>query len=348
MAEQINVEEVNPKKEKDVDLDLQDAKEQDVEVKEEQKKEDPKLNVGEVDLGYTGHDPKEKGDAKIKVEEVEEKQEEPVEEKKEEPKKEEPVNLAKKKDDYQSRINQLTGRYREAQRRERAALDYAKGLQKKFDTAQKKFDAIDEQHLKELDARVDAQREQVKTVLKDAIEKNDHDKQMEAVDKLTQLGVQKERARLELENKANIKKQQEEENKNVEAKTSSETPPQPKNISNRAKKWAEKNTWFGNDEVMTSAAEQIHKNVVMEGIAVDSDEYYNEIDSRLGNYFPNLKGEEAEQPKKEQKKPVQTVASAGRKQEGRRTVRLTASQVAIAKKLNVPLDEYAKYVKEDK
>ena len=293
MAEQkINVEELEPKKEKDV------------EVKEQEKKEEPKLNVGEVDLGYADHEKVAKDKAEIKVEEETEapKKEEPVKEEKQE----KPVNLKKRKDDYQSRINQLTGKYRESQRREKAALDYAKGLQKKIDDVQKKYTQTDEQYLKEVDARVDAQREQVKIVLKDAVEKGDHDKQMEALDKLTQLGVQKEKARLELENRAEIKKQQDEQQKqNVEAKTSSETTQQSKPISNRAKEWAEKNTWFGNDEVMTSAAEQIHKNVIMEGIEVDSDEYYNEIDTRLKGYFKNL-DQPQDEPKVEQRKPVQT------------------------------------------
>lgn len=347
MAEQIKAEELEPKNETQVDLDTSNLKEQDVEVKEQEKKEEPKLNVGEVDLGYADHEKVAKDKAEIKV--VQETEEAPKkEESKQEEIQEEPVNLKKKKDDYQSRINQLTGRYRESQRREKAALDYAKSLQKKIDDVQKKYTQTDEQYLKEVDARVDAQREQVKIVLKDAVEKGDHDKQMEALDKLTQLGVQKEKARLELENRAEVRKQQEQEQKqNVEAKTSSETVNQPETISPRAKKWAEENTWFGNDEVMTSAAEKIHKNVILEGIEVDSDEYYNEIDTRLKKYFKPL-NQTNDEPKVEQRKPVQTVASAGRKQEGRRTVRLTASQVAIAKKLNVPLDEYAKYVKEDK
>ena len=158
---------------------------------------------------------------------------------------------------------------------------------------------------------------------------------MEANDKLTQLAVQKEKARLELENRAQQKKIQEEESKqkqNVEANQSTaDNTPQPSEISDKAKAWAEKNEWFGKDEIMTAAAEKIH----------------NEIDSRLKGYFPNaFNQEQDDKPKQEQRKPVQTVASAGRKQEGRRTVKLTASQVAIAKKLNVPLDEYAKYVKE--
>ena len=116
----------------------------------------------------------------------------------------------------------------------------------------------------------------------------------------------------------------------------------------RAKKWAEENKWFGTDEVMTNAAITIHNNISQEGIEVDSDEYYNEVNSRLRKYFPESFDDTNDEPKKETPKPVQTVASAGRSRQGRRTVKLTKSQVAIAKRLGVPLEEYARYVKEDK
>ena len=175
---------------------------------------------------------------------------------------------------------------------------------------------------------------------------------MEANDKLTQLAVEKEKARIEIANREAQKK--EEENKpqqqNVEAETqnTSETSQQPQ-ITPKAKEWAEKNKWFGNDEVMTNAAITIHNNIAQEGIEVDSDEYYNEVDSRLRKYFPESfeSAGNNDEPKKETPKPVQTVASAGRSQQGRRTVKLTKSQVAIAKRLGVPLEEYARYVKED-
>ena len=174
---------------------------------------------------------------------------------------------------------------------------------------------------------------------------------MEANDKLTQLAVEKEKARLEIANREELKKAEEEKNKqqpNVQADTSnsgtSEPAPQ---ITPRAKKWAEDNILFGNDEVMTNAAITIHNNISQEGIAVDSDEYYIEVNARLKRYFPERFDGAKDEPK-EKPKPVQTVASAGRSQQGRRTVRLTKSQVAIAKRLNVPLEEYARYVKEDK
>ena len=339
-------------KEKEVELDTDNVKEENIEVKEDTSKEkEPNLNVGEVDLGYTGHEEKTEKKDEPKIEITEDVKEEVVEEKKVEPKSEEKPNLNESRRDYQKRIDKLVFQKKEAERREKAALEYAQGIQKKFDTNLRKLDSTDEQYLKELDARVDAQREQVKVALQQAIEKQDASKMMEANDKLTQLAVEKEKARLEIANREEKKKLAEEnkQQKNVQADTSnsgtSDSMPQ---ITPKAKKWAEENSWFGNDEVMTNAAITIHNNISQEGIEVDSEEYYNEVNSRLRKYFPDSFDAAKDEPKKETTKPVQTVASAGRSQQGRRTVKLTKSQVAIAKRLNVPLEEYARYVKEDK
>ena len=341
-------------KEHEVELDTDNVKEENVSVEEKSKKEEsPNLNVGEVDLGYTGHDkPEEDKTEKPQIEVTEDKPETPVEEKVESKTEEEKPNLNESRRDYQKRIDKLVFQKKEAERREKAALDFAQGIQKKFDSNLKKLNSTDDQYLKELDARVDAQREQVKVALQSAIESQDASKIMEANDKLTQLAVEKEKARLEMTNREEKKKAEEEKSKqqqNVQAEPqtaeTSQTAPQ---ITPRAKKWAEENTWFGTDEVMTNAAITIHNNISQEGIEVDSDEYYNEVNSRLKGYFPESFSNTNDEPKKETPKPVQTVASAGRSQQGRRTVKLTKSQVAIAKRLNVPLEEYARYVKEDK
>jgi hypothetical protein len=111
--------------------------------------------------------------------------------------------------------------------------------------------------------------------------------------------------------------------------------------SKKAKFWAEKNEWFGNDKILTGAAFTFHDDLISQGFDAESDEYYNEIDKLMRDTFPQRFN------KQEQKKPVQTVASAQRNQAGRRSVKLTKSQIAIAKKLGVPLEEYAKYVKEN-
>ena len=341
-------------KEHEVELDTDNVKEENVSVEEKSKKEEsPNLNVGEVDLGYTGHDkPEEDKTEKPQIEVTEDKAETPVEEKVESKTEEEKPNLNESRRDYQKRIDKLVFQKKEAERREKAALDFAQGIKKKFDSSVQKLNSTDDQYLKELDARVDAQREQVKVALQSAIESQDASKIMEANDRLTQLAVEKEKARLEMANREEKKKVEEENNKqqqNVQAAPqtaeTSQTTPQ---ITPRAKKWAEENEWFGTDEVMTNAAITIHNNISQEGIEVDSDEYYNEVNSRLKRYFPESFGNTNDEPKKETPKPVQTVASAGRSQQGRRTVKLTKSQVAIAKRLNVPLEEYARYVKEDK
>jgi len=334
------------KKPQEVELDTDDVKEESVEVKQEEKKDEaPKLNLGEVDLGYTSHDKSEKKEKLPEGVEIQEEKIETKPEEKKEVKEEKPVdNLKEQSTNYQKRINKLVYQVNEAKRREKAATDYAKGLQKKYDTTIKKYDALDQKNLKEFDARVDAQREQVKVSLKQAIEANDPQKIMEANDALTKLAVEKEKARLEMENREQLQQQQKQ---NVEAKPK-ETPSEPPQITPRAKEWAEKNKWFGEDKIMTDAAVSIHQQVVQEGIEVDSDEYYNEVNSRIGKYFPDAFENTTKEEVKEQPKPVQTVASAGRKQHGRRTVKLTKSQVAIAKRLGVPLEEYAKYVKEEK
>ena len=300
-----------------VELDIDDVKEQELQVEEQKTEERPELES--VDLGYT--DPIKKD---VKSEVVEEK---PVEDKTTED------NLSSMSDKVQKRIDGLTRKMREAERREKAALDYAKGLQKKYSDAEKRFTTSDDNYLKEYEARVDSQREQVKGVLKKAIEEQDSDKIMEANDKLTQLAVEKEKARIQTQQKEQQKKQAEEEQKQAQEQP---TPQQPK-PSERAMRWKDDNDWFGKDKVMTNAAYGVHEDLVSQGFDAESDDYYTEIDRKLREYFPHKFSAD--------KKPVQTVASAGRKQEGRRTVRLTRSQVAIAKKLGVPLEEYAKYVK---
>ena len=292
------------------------------ELNVEQKKEEERPQLEEVDLGYT--DPNKKNtEAKV------------VDEKKTE---EKPSNLNEISSSVQRRIDQLTKRYREAERREKAALDYAKGIQDKYKKTETTLNTVDDNYLKEFDARIDAQREQVKSNLKNAIQNNDADKIMEANDLLARLSVEKEKARI-----LQDKKKEEQETKKTQPETTeqaqpqSQPQPQRKEPSPKATSWADKNSWFGKDKVLTNAAYGIHEDLVAQGFDPESDDYYNEIDFKMREYFPNKFEKE--------KRPTQTVASAGRKQEGRRTVKLTRSQVAIAKKLGVPLEEYAKFVK---
>jgi hypothetical protein len=323
----------------EVELDLDDAKEQDIQIETKEEKSDkPNLNVGEVDLGYTSHD-KETKNKEVSVEEIEDK---PVNK---EVKKEEEVkdDLSSLNESVQKRIDKLTRRYREAERREQAALEFARGLHKKYETSEKRLDSADEQYLKEFDARVDAQREQVRIKLRSAIEANDADAIMQANDELTQLAVQKEKAKLQMADRTERLKQLEEQKKiqASEIQEQQKAKPVAPEPSPKAKSWAQKNTWFGNDKIMTNAAFTIHEDLVGMGVDVESEEYYNEIDKRMKDNFPHKFSIQ-----EQRREPVQQVASAGRQQQGRKTVRLTKSQVAIAKKLGVPLEEYAKYVKE--
>jgi len=319
----------------EVEIDLDDVKETNVQVEETKQEEskEPNLNSGEVDLGYTEHD-KEQPKEDVAVEEV---QEEPTQETKQQS---EPDDLSEVSESVKKRIDKLTRKFREAERREQAALDFAKGLQKKYDDTQTKYDSTDEKYLKEFDARVDAQREQVKKKLKDAIESNDAEAIMQANDELTQLTVEKEKARIKMaDREARLKQLEEQKNAPKEDPIAERTTEQSE-PSKRAKDWASKNAWFGNDKIMTNAAMTVHEDLVGMGVDVESDEYYNEIDKRMKDNFPHRFASQ------EQRRPVQKVASAGRSQQGRRSVRLTKSQVAIAKKLGVPLEEYAKFVKE--
>lgn len=323
------------KKQPEVELDTDDVNETEIQLKDkiQDKKSEPNLNVGEVDLGYTTYDNKKEEKAQIIVDE----QEKPVQSKVE-TKEESTDDLSNLSEGVQKRIDKLTRKYREAERREQAALDYAKALQKKYSDFEQKYDSGEEAYIKEFDARVDAQREQVKIKLKEAYEAQDVNKIAEAQDELTRLTVEKEKARIKVAEREARAKQAKERPVETTAQPvqREQIPPQP---SEKAKAWAQKNTWFGNDKIMTNAAFTIHEDLVGMGVEVESDEYYNEINKRMTESFPHKFAQE-------QRKPVQTVASAGRKQEGRRTVRLTKSQVAIAKKLGVPLEEYAKYVKE--
>ncbi len=300
-----------------VELDTDDVQEENVSVQEQPKEEKPEQV--EVDLGYK--DPV-KQETKAKVVTTEETPEAQTED-----------NLPEHTQNVQKRIDQLTRKMREAERREKAALDYAKGLQKKYSDAEAEAKKFDQNFISEFDSRVDAQREQVKATLKTAIENNDADQIMELNDKLTQLAVEKEKARLKKQQFEDEKAKQEAAPQQPQAQQVQQPQPDP---SPKAKEWAEKNTWFGNDSVMTNAAFGVHQELVDKGFDGESDEYYNEVDKRMREYFPQKFSEDT--------KPVQTVASAGRKQKGRKVVKLTRSQVAIAKKLGVPLEEYAKFV----
>ena len=325
-----------------VDLDTDDVKETNVQVEEqqEQKSEKPNLNLGEVDLGYQTYNKDDK-EEKPEISVEEDKPDQISQESK--PKE----NLQEYSEGVQKRIDKLTKKMREAERREQAALAYAEGLKKKYSDVKSKYDEIDENYVKQYDARIDSERDQVKAKLKSAIEMNDSEAIISAQEDLARLTVEKERAKITIADREKRKKNTEVSEQ--EAQSQSNQPMQQvenqvNNPSPKAREWAEKNAWFGQDQYMTQTAFQIHENLVGEGFDVDSDEYYNEIDKQIKEVYPHKFAES--EPQEQSKKPVQTVATASRGKSGRRSVKLTKSQVAIAKKLGVPLEEYAKYVKE--
>ena len=323
----------------EVELDTDGVVEQNVDVPEAKEPDESFAPKENVDLGYTDVSKEEDnvtGEKTAKELLQETKQAEPEPEKKVEP--EDDEGLKDYSDKVQKRIKKLTFQVREAERKERAALDYAKGLKEKFESAEKRFEETDTNYLKEYDARIDAERDQAKNALKLALDSQDSEKIMEANDALTKLAVEKEKVSMSLQDKEARKKEQESQPQAQEQVT----PP----VSQRAQKWAEDNDWFGSDRVLTNAAKRIHEELVQQGIDGESDEYYNQINKRMKEYFPQKFAQSSTEEQPQKATPVQNVASVSRRQGGRKSVKLTKSQVVIAKKLGVPLEEYAKYVKE--
>lgn len=326
---------------KTVDLDTDGYEDKDV-VVQDAKKEDNKIKIVNEEVIPDGTVVNQHKEDKVDVQ-VQEEVEKPKEEVKPQTKHDDLASYSK---DVRSRINELTGKMREAQRRERAALQYAKGLQKQVEEVKSRFPKIEESYLKEFEARVESDQVQATRELQAAIESQDAVAISKANQRLVQISIEKERL-------SNTKYMREQEAEKVKAAPKQEFSEDqvyanmPK-TSEKAKKWAEKNDWFLNDEIMTEAALKIDARIKGEGIEVDSDEYYNELDKRLRDYFPQKftnSQPQVDEVKQEQRKPVQNVATASRNQTGRRTVRLTKSQLAISKKLGVPPEEYAKYVK---
>ena len=243
----------------------------------------------------------------------------------------------------QGRISQLTKRFREEERQKQTAIEFAENVRKENENLKNRINALDEGYMTQFDGRVSSEIDSTKQALREAHETGDVDKLVQAQEDLANLTVQKSNADV-----ARTKKVQ-----RVESETPAPPPlppqptqPQPQATPDpKAEAWAAENTWFGNDEVMTYGAFGIHRRLVEdEGFDPTSDAYYAELDSRLRNEFPNKLD-----PKSKTnggRKVASAESSASRKKTGRKTVRLTPSQVAIAKKLNVPLEEYAKYVRD--
>ena len=270
------------------------------------------------------------------------------------PAKEEPVKEETKQDTLEEysegvkkRISKLTRKMREAESREKAALDYASGSKREIEITRDQVKANEEKYDKAFTEKVKESMTSAQQELADAISSGDAQKQVAANRKIAALSIEEARLnaaeKMRTDTKEQVKTPDDKDymrHRETPKELPSETPPDP-----QAQAWAEKNDWFGQDRAMTFTAFEIHKDLVeKEGFDPKSQDYYAEIDKRIRVDFPHKldKGGSINTTK-----PVQTVASASTSaarsiKPGRKTVKLTPSQVAIAKKLNVPLEDYAK------
>jgi len=313
----------------------------------EDKKQEPMIDVGEnegaeINLDENNEQTKAVAEEKIEVQQEEEKpvveskkEEKPVEQKTE-VKKEQESELEKYSESVKKRIAKLTFEKREAERQKEEAIRFAQAVKQE---AENKYSKLDKTYVSEFEKRVKTNLEAVRTALKNAIESGNVDAQIVAQEQLASLNIDAARLGALKAREQNAVKSDVRRDINITPQQA-ETP----NVDPKAEDWASKNSWFGSDSAMTYTAFDLHKRLVNEeGFDPKGDDYYAEIDKRIRLEFPH-KFAKIEDNSIERAKPAQTVASAKRpSQTGRKkTVKLTPSQVAIAKRLGVPLEEYAK------
>ena len=311
---------------------------------EEEKKNEPMVDIDtsgpEVEVNLEQETKQEEPKETLQVEET--KEEIKVEETKEPEVKEETEDKKKELEDYsdgvQKRIAKLTKKWREAERQKEAALEYAKGVKQEQQTLKTKLSTIEPNYVTAMEGRVTSGLQAAQAALTKARDEGNIPAEVEAQKMIARLGVEEARV-ANLKKQASVKPQEKKEITLDQAIAPKQAAPDPK-----AEDWAEKNPWFGQDSAMTYTAFDLHKKLTEEeGFDPNTDEYYKEVDKRMRLDFPHKFGNTET---KESTKPTQTVASATRSvKPGRQTVRLTSSQVAIAKKLGVPLEEYAKQLK---
>ena len=240
----------------------------------------------------------------------------------------------------QSRIAKLTRKMREAERREQAALEYAKSVEEKRKQMESSFQKSDLANLERFEKNIDAGLQAAERELAAAIETSDAKGQIAANKRIAELSFENARIKQAKQSREQVKVEDTVQSESKPVEQPQYNTPMP---DAKAEAWASKNVWFGSNRAMTNTAISHHQDLENEGYDTTSDEYYQEIDRRMKVDFPAKFGNnEAEKTSA----PVQTVASANRSvKPGRKTVRLTSSQVAIAKKLGVPLEEYAKQLK---
>ena len=243
-------------------------------------------------------------------------------------------------DSVQRRIAKLTKKWREAERQKDEAVVYAQTILKKQKDAESKLSKLQPDFVAVTEESINSGVAAAQAKLAAAREANDLKAESEALASISEFGYKKAKLEETKVAQAAFEKQQSEKKPqvNLPRQTAAAGTPDPK-----AEAWSEKNTWFGKDTAMTYTAFDLHQKITDEGFDPSSDEYYADIDKRIRLEFPHKFANNSDTAEKQTTKPVQTVASAKRStRSGRKTVRLTPSQVAIAKKLGVPLEEYAK------
>jgi len=244
----------------------------------------------------------------------------------------------------QSRIKKLTEKYRQEERDKAEAVRLSQQLIEENKKLKTRVKSLDTGYLNEYSNRLESQSITAKQMYKEAYEAGDSDKIVEAQELISKIAVEKQRyesVKSKVAQEAKVQTQKQEPTPRPQAAPQPQAKPDP-----RAQNWADKNTWFGEDRIMTSAAFTIHQQLVEEeGFDPQTDEYYTEVDSRIRNEFPH-KFQTAKKSGGAQVAAAGSSASRSTAKSGRRSVKLSHSQVAIAKKLGVPLEEYAKFVKD--
>jgi len=310
------------------EVELEEEKVKEVKEVEEVKEE----TTNEQDKTYENE-----REEKLEKAKVESKVEEPkTEEKKEETKKEE---LEQYSEGVQKRIAKLTKKWREAERQKEAALEFAKGGQVELEQLKTKVSKLEPGYVNALEGKLKTGLEAAKAKLLKAREAGDIDAEVDAQKDISRIGIEESKV-----NTLKSRYQQQAKSAPVQPRTLDQAVQAPP-ADPKAEAWAEKNEWFGKDNAMTYTAFDLHEKLTkQEGFDPHSDEYYSEIDKRMRLDFPHKF--DRKELSEGTTKPTQTVASATRSvKPGRQTMRLTSSQVAIAKKLGVPLEDYAKQLK---
>ena len=245
----------------------------------------------------------------------------------------------------QQRISKITHKYREEESARKSAVAFAEDVKKQNDELRQRLEQLDQSYVGEFGSRIESQIESAKQAYQKAYDEGDAEQMFEAQKNLSKLAL--DQAQLEQARKRQETEQARREQA-VEAPVQQQpTQQQPAAPDPKAEAWASKNDWFGTDQTMTYAAFGIHRQLIEdEGFDPASDEYYTELDSRVRKEFPHKFKGATRGDAGPRVASAESSASKAPSQKGRRTVKLTPSQIAIAKRLNVPLEEYAKYVKD--